>query len=71
MNRLFLQVGLFEKAADDSTYLNMELVVTVAIVILGIIFTGAFLSLIIICQQKNVRDRTCRYVIKLSKSHVR
>jgi len=49
----------------------MELVVTAAIVILGIIFTGAFLSLVLICQQKSIRDKTSRYVRKLAKSDVR
>ncbi|XP_054271767.1 transmembrane protein 98-like [Macrosteles quadrilineatus] len=48
----------------------MELVVTAAIVILGVIFTGAFLSLVLICQHKNIRDKTSRYVKKLAKSDV-
>uniref|UniRef100_A0A1B6G724 Transmembrane protein 98 n=2 Tax=Proconiini TaxID=565685 RepID=A0A1B6G724_9HEMI len=48
----------------------MELVVAAAIIILGIIFTGAFLSLLLICQHKNIRAKTSKYVKKLAKSDV-
>lgn len=50
---------------------TMEPIVAVAIGVLASIFVGALLSLVLVCRQKTVRNRTAEYVKRLARSDPR
>lgn len=47
---------------------TMEPIVAVAIGVLASIFVGALLSLVLVCRQKTVRNKTAEYVKRLARS---